>query len=230
MLLTCLSCAEVVDGDLFERRFDDLRRKRPREDSNPGRPFRCTWFTACHTCTRVPVDPLRLAYLHAHSYSQSHAQVLSSTSRRWMGQNGKRPMTLVLGQQNRDSRSQSSVQGAKFCLKSDDVASAAPSLCKAHAGFSGAVPLHAAYESAHRCVWRGFLSWRDWRRACRLPCLADAPWWRAHDTACHPTASCRRGRTAWTHVCAARQGRHGKGRLCCSAPPQSPRRRPPLPL
>jgi len=32
-------CYEVVDGELFERRFDELRRKRDRDDGSNGRPF-----------------------------------------------------------------------------------------------------------------------------------------------------------------------------------------------
>ncbi len=30
---------QVVDGTLFERRFDELRRKRDRDDGGNGRPF-----------------------------------------------------------------------------------------------------------------------------------------------------------------------------------------------
>ena len=33
------SCYEVVDGEMFERRFDELRRKRDRDDGSNGRPF-----------------------------------------------------------------------------------------------------------------------------------------------------------------------------------------------
>eukprot|EP00286_Rhodomonas_abbreviata_P011588 CAMPEP_0181339324 /NCGR_PEP_ID=MMETSP1101-20121128/29187_1 /TAXON_ID=46948 /ORGANISM="Rhodomonas abbreviata, Strain Caron Lab Isolate" /LENGTH=758 /DNA_ID=CAMNT_0023450269 /DNA_START=69 /DNA_END=2346 /DNA_ORIENTATION=- len=33
------SCYEVVDGALFEKRFDELRRKRDRDDGTSGRPF-----------------------------------------------------------------------------------------------------------------------------------------------------------------------------------------------
>jgi hypothetical protein len=29
----------VIDGGLFERRFDELRRKRDRDDGSNGRPF-----------------------------------------------------------------------------------------------------------------------------------------------------------------------------------------------
>jgi hypothetical protein len=32
-------CYEVIDGALFERRFDELRRKRDRDDGSNGRPF-----------------------------------------------------------------------------------------------------------------------------------------------------------------------------------------------
>jgi hypothetical protein len=32
-------CMQVVDGTLFERRFDELRRKRDRDDGGNGRPF-----------------------------------------------------------------------------------------------------------------------------------------------------------------------------------------------
>ena len=33
------SSAQVVNGDLFEQRFNDLRRKRDRDDDAGGRPF-----------------------------------------------------------------------------------------------------------------------------------------------------------------------------------------------
>lgn len=33
------NCYEVIDGGLFERRFDELRRKRDRDDGSNGRPF-----------------------------------------------------------------------------------------------------------------------------------------------------------------------------------------------